>query len=603
MSDPSSKPQKWAFQVSFLRYGNAKRFLGPAIVLFAAFVATAPQFFRGNSCGHDFDFHLVSWFDCLRSWREGIFYPQWTPSPNFGAGEPRFIFYPPFTWMLAAALAIVLQWKLVPMALTFLILGAGGLAARALAREVLSNGPATLAGCAAIFSGYTLFTAYERTAFGELTGCFWIPLLLLFILRDKNPMASTWRRAFDGSAAPLALVLAGAWFSDIPLGIIAAYLLAGMALLSAFLWRSWAPILRAVAACVLGLALTSIYLVPGLADQSWIDVHQANNVGYRIQDSWLFARHAAQGFELHDIELFKVSVIGVTMIAVVLAGLFISRLRHTVPGPFRFWFPLALLVVGVLFVQLPVSLPVWNLLPKLQFLQFPWRLLVTLEAPMGIFFAAAVWADKRRWLVLSGCTAFFLAATFVAGFSFFQQCDEDDAVWAMVDTYWSGAGFEGEDEYTPPYADSSLVSMDLPAACLTSSPTTPLGQAAQGADLDWSPDQHSCEATFSAAPDPGKAAIEHFRIRALIHKAGYLILRLRSCPAWKITLNGRVMNSLSEREDGLIVVPVPQGPVNLDVDWTRNSATIVGRCLSGLALLLITALCLFERKFFPPRLK
>ena len=29
-----------------------------------------------------------------------------------------------------------------------------------------------------IFSGYTLFTAYERSAFAEMTGGFWVPLML-----------------------------------------------------------------------------------------------------------------------------------------------------------------------------------------------------------------------------------------------------------------------------------------------------------------------------------------------------------------------------------------------------------------------------------------
>ena len=56
-----------------------------------------------------------------------------------------------------------------------------------LARQALSDGPATLAGCAALFSGYSMFTAYERSAFGELAGGFWIPLLLLLVFRDRNP--------------------------------------------------------------------------------------------------------------------------------------------------------------------------------------------------------------------------------------------------------------------------------------------------------------------------------------------------------------------------------------------------------------------------------
>ncbi|HLY41540.1 MAG TPA: hypothetical protein VKR52_10010 [Terracidiphilus sp.] len=582
-----------------------RRFIGSSIILLAALVATAPQFFRGNTCGHDFDFHLVSWFDCLHAWREGILYPQWTPSPNFGAGEPRFIFYPPITWMLGAALGIVMEWKLVPMALTFLLLAGAGIAARALARQVLQDGPATLAGCIAIFSGYSLFTAYERTAFGELTGGFWVPLLLLFVLRDRNPDDSTWRRAFDGSAAPLALVLAGAWLSDVPLGLLASYLLAGMAVLAALLWRSWAPLLRAVTATILGLVLTSIYLAPALADQSWIDVHQATNVGYRIQDSWLFARHAGQDFRLHDIELFKVSTIGITMIGVALAAMLVCRLRGRMPGSFRWWFPLALIVACVLLLQFPVSAPVWNLLPKLPLLQFPWRWLVALEAPMGVFVASAVWVTRRRWrwLVLAACAAFFLATTLIAGFNFFQTCDEEDAVWAMQGTYRSGAGFEGEDEYTPPYADNSLVSMDLPAACLAPDPTRALGKTNEDAELDWSPDQHSCDATFSATHVPGKPADEHLRIQAIVPHAGYLILRLRSCPAWKIRLNGSIFYLTAEREDGLIVVPAPQGPIDLTADWTTSSATVAGRWISLFALLLIGAVYFMERKPLSSQLK
>ena len=80
--------------VSLLRPGNEPswhRFIGPAIILFAALVAVTPELIHGNSCGHDFDFHLVSWFDALNSWRHLIPYPHWAPSANYGAGEPRFV--------------------------------------------------------------------------------------------------------------------------------------------------------------------------------------------------------------------------------------------------------------------------------------------------------------------------------------------------------------------------------------------------------------------------------------------------------------------------------------------------------------------------------
>jgi hypothetical protein len=582
------------------------RLIGPAVILLAAIVATAPQILRGTTCGHDFDFHLVSWIDCLQSWRQGIIYPHWAPSANFGAGEPRFIFYPPLTWMLGAAFGSVMRWKLVPVVLTYLFLAATGLATRALARQALPDGPATLAGCAALFSGYTLFTAYERTAFAELAGGFWIPLLLLFIFRDRNPSESIWRRAFDGSATPLALVIAGAWLSNAPLGVMACYLLAAMALALALLWRSWAPILRAAAAVAIGLALSAFFLVSAAIEQRWVDMRQIlDDPGYMVENNWLFARHASQALELHDLELFKASAIAVTMIAVALAGVFVSWLRGTLPGRLRWYLPLALTPFAVLFLLFPISRPIWNILPELRFLQFPWRWLVVLEAPMGIFFATAIWTSRRALhaVLLVACAFVFVAATLVAGFIFFQPCDEEDAVWGMLGAYYHNVGFEGTDEYAPPYADNSLVSMGLPEACLTTSPTTVLGQGPEGTDLEWSPDQHTCDATFPASPNPGKPAAEHLRLDADMIHAGYLILRLRAYPAWQVRLNGRLLDSLPERSDGLIAVPVPQGPVDLTVDWTSTRDSIIGRWLAALGLVLLTALCLLERKFTHPQLE
>ena len=127
---------------------------GPAVILLAAFVAIAPQLIRGNSCGHDFDFHLVSWLDCVNAWRHGIPYPHWAPSPNYGAGEPRFVFYPPLTWMLGAALGLILPVESRAHRAHLSHPGRNRPGHARAGREALDDLPATLAGCAALFSGY-----------------------------------------------------------------------------------------------------------------------------------------------------------------------------------------------------------------------------------------------------------------------------------------------------------------------------------------------------------------------------------------------------------------------------------------------------------------
>ena len=158
--------------------------------------------------------------------------------------------------------------------LLILLLAATGMANRALARETLADGPATLAGCAAIFLGYALFSVYKRCDFAELAGGFWIPLLLLFALRRRKPTGNFRQRAFDGSAAPLALIVAGIWLSNGPVGIMAGYLLAAVALVSALLERSLAPVMRAAVSTLAGMGLASIYLIPAVWERNWASIQQ-----------------------------------------------------------------------------------------------------------------------------------------------------------------------------------------------------------------------------------------------------------------------------------------------------------------------------------------
>jgi hypothetical protein len=605
-------------RVSPSRPGNAlrvHRFIGFAVILLAAALATAPILFHGSFCGDDSEFHVVSWFEAQHSWLQGIPYPHWLPAANYGAGEPRFMFYPPLTWMLGAALGFVLPWHLVPIAIIFLALFGTGFATRALALEALPDAAATLAGCAALFSGYALFTAYERTAFAELSGGYWIPLLLLFTLRDHNPSGSLWRRALDGSALPLALVLAGAWLSDGPVGVMASYLLAAVALTASVLGRSWAPILRASIAAVLGIGVPAIYLIPAAWEQHWVDLHAAINLPvFNIENNWLFAHHTDPALAPYAMVLHRASLLAATMVSVTLAGILVvvlevklSAQHRTAASSFEFgklsagrrwWICMALIPVSVLFLQFPVSLPIWNLLPELRFLQYPWRWTLVVEAPMAIFFAAAVWPSQttRRWhrtAVAALCAVVFVTAATLAARTFLRVCSEGDTVADLLAAYRSGAGVEGTDEYEAPDSDHWKIAKGLPDACFSSSSDTTLGIAGTpGAIPDWQPAQGSCESTATAQ----LRQPERMRIDTVTPHAGYLILRLLSYPAWHITVNGQPATPSDPRDDGLVAVPVPKGPVNLSVDWTTTHDVILARWLSSTTLLLFVVLGLFERK-------
>jgi hypothetical protein len=76
-----------------------------------------------------------------------------------------------------------------------------------------------------------------------------------------------------------------------------------------------------------------------------------------------------------------------------------------------------------------------------------------------------------------------------------------------------------------------------------------------------------------------------------------VVLRLQAYPAWRVAVNGKAAEPTDSRDDGLLAVPVSQGQVNVDVDWTTTPDVVAGRVVTGLAVALLLGLGVLEKRY------
>lgn len=549
-----------------------------SLLLAVVFIAVLPLAWRGTSCGQDFDFHLQNWQEVVAHWHHGAIYPHWAESANYLAGEPRFVFYPPLSWIVGGLLGVVLPWTWTPVAFTLLALLGAGFSFRAMARAWMPEDSATIAACLYVLNPYMLFVAYERGAMAELLAAMWVPLLVLYGLRTKR------------SLLPLALTVAAIWLTNAPAGVMGCYMLAVLVAVTAAQEKNWRLMGRAAAGVALGLGLAGFWLIPALYEQRWVEIARAIGPLMRVEDSFLFGYAKLAGISAderfdviyHNQVLRTVSWIVVVLIAGAVVAAWLARKKRNV-----IWMPLVVIGAAVSILQLRWTDGVWRLAPELKFLQFPWRWMMVL----GLVFAALAGlalrgeAATRRAIAVRAALMLLLAGgmAVLSSLLFWQPCDDEDNVQAQIATFHE-AGFEGTDEYTPQGADNGEIQQGLPQVRLLKSPNAE--QASDGNNSQWTSDP-SEEIAADVKVDRWNS--ERKSVTIVTAQPAYAVLRLMDYPAWRVTRNGAVVSERARRGDGLMAIPIAAGTNHIDVRWrtTGDQWAGIGISLAALAITLV----------------
>lgn len=547
--------------------------LAIGVSLGTALLVIAPFFWLGNASGHDIAFHASSWMDAAGQWREGIVYPRWTEWANHGFGEPRFLFYPPLSWMLGAALSFVVLWNAVPEVFIVLVQTLAGISSFAWARRFLPA-PAALIGAACYAANpYALVIVYMRSDFAELLACALMPALLLAALQLCGLMED---RGRSRATAFFAMVFAGVWLSNAPAGVLASYSVALVFVWAAFEEKSLRPLWRGAGGLALGFGLTSFYLVPAAYEQRWVNIAQALSSGLLPSQNFLYT-------QISDPEhnAFNWIASSVAILLMVMTGIAAMGARRTTADEQKncdtrkLWRFLLVLSVVAAILMVRVSSIFWEHLPKLRFVQFPWRWMAMLAVPYAYFIAAALSRRSRAGWVWGIAVLAVIAgtATLLVQKAWWDSQD----LPVLEEAIANDQGFEGTDEYDPQGDDHS----NLPDKALRVQifPAEESGGTAPKADIRierWTAEERDLRVT---TPKPSRAA-----------------LRLLNYPAWRVTINGRTVTPPRAAGSNQMIIPVAAGESRIEVHLARTADRTLGGALSLASLFALLTMVWARRK-------
>jgi hypothetical protein len=550
-------------------------------------------FFEAHDARHSVFFLVM--FD--RVFSEGTLWPVWSPDQAAGFGYPLWLLYAPLAYFLGEAfhllgfpftVAVKLVW------VTGFVLGAVGMFR--LARRWWSAPVALVTSLAFTYAPYHLSQIYVRAALAEFMALNWFPWVVIAFV-------SLWERPGLRRAVALAVAVAVLLLTHTHSLLMFVPLLAGL-VLSLWLravfgkgaerpWRERAgflPLLWIGASSVLGLVLSSIFLLPMLAERQYV-----------VQEQWTYGTYNYNLHFVYPSQFFDPDwgylystpgandgmsfQLGLVIVVLAAVGAFaVLRGARIGDAPRLLMFFILLGTLIALFVMTPASAFLWDILPIVALIQFPWRLLAVTVFCLAVLAGAgsAFLQEHGRvgstplpaYPLLTGLVLIAASVPFThPPLSPVRPVDESPLAPILFELeHTDMRGMMRWSERPPTDADSPLFAQYLAGQPLQRAAVV----AGEGRVLD--------QASGATS------------VRARIQADGPLRLRFYTYyfPGWYVTVNGQRTEIAPDPPNGLIGLNLPPGEHEVVLRFGPTPPRIAGAFLSALGWFAVVVVFVFS---------
>lgn len=581
------------------RFAKSDRWSLLLVTLLGLPLATPLWRWASEPCTHDGHLHYHRIAAMRYAWESGLHFSRWLPDVAFGYGYPFFVFreaVPLYLSLFPHLLGLPLPASINIFYISAIL--ASGWFMYLWVRDLFGPVAGIVSAVAYMAAPYVLVDALVR---GNQPESLALALLPLLGWASRRFMISGTTGTFLLAVLSLAfLTLSHNISSLIFVPFLGVYMIA-VAWMNRLPWKG--SVLRLGLLMGLGLGLSAFYILPALLELDEITISQS--VSNRNND--FHFNFASLGEVLAPVSPADPNLLNpplllrlgwVPILLAVLGVLSFYWLRGRERRGHVILMTLALL--AFLFMALPVSVGLWETLPLVKFVQFPWRFVGRAALPVaflaGVPFAVLqqrVTGEQRRRLIVSVAPVVAVTLVLLEALPnlYPHICrEETQPTINTVHAYEHGTGLVGVDpagSYFPKTVQArptgSPLEMDYQ-----------LGRRPQRFDVTVLPEGAAIDAETYR---PTSASITISSPQPFV--ARYLSFDF---PGWRATVDGQTVPITPSQPDGLITFEVPAGSHVVEVQWQmtplRRAAMAV--TLVALAGLVIASLLLSGKIFRRP---